>query len=113
MFEGIRNLIKWFPIIWKDRDFDYVFLLLVLQKKLEFMRKSFAKYDYLRCKKTIHRMRVCELLLDRIIHEDRYLIDGKRYLKPLGGNAAYWNYLLNQDLDYLFKILRKHIEGFW
>ncbi len=24
---GIENLIIWFPIIWKDRDFDYAYLL--------------------------------------------------------------------------------------
>ena len=35
-----HNLIKWFPIIWNDRDWDDVFILKILQKKIEFQRKE-------------------------------------------------------------------------
>lgn len=34
---GVRNLIVWFPIIWKDRDYDYVFLLSILSHKTKLM----------------------------------------------------------------------------
>ena len=38
--EGTKNLIKWFPIIWRDRDWDSQFIFDILQFKL----KNQAKY---------------------------------------------------------------------
>ena len=35
-----NNLIKWFPVIWNDRDWDGHFILKMLQKKIEFQRKE-------------------------------------------------------------------------
>ena len=35
-----NNIIKWAPIIWKDRDWDDGFILEILQKKIEFQRKE-------------------------------------------------------------------------
>ena len=37
---GCKNLIKWSPTIWKQRDWDYSFIFDVLQKKIEFQRKE-------------------------------------------------------------------------
>jgi hypothetical protein len=37
---GCKNLIKWSPTIWKQRDWDYCFIFDVLQKKIEFQRKE-------------------------------------------------------------------------
>ena len=35
-----NNLIKWFPVIWNDRDWDGNYILKILQKKIEFQRKE-------------------------------------------------------------------------
>jgi hypothetical protein len=35
-----NNLIKWFPTIWNDRDWDGHYTLKILQKKIEFQRKE-------------------------------------------------------------------------
>lgn len=35
---GCRNLIKWMPTIYHDRDWDGDFILKILQKKIEFQR---------------------------------------------------------------------------
>lgn len=35
LYYGVRNLIKWFPVIWKDRDWDSSHIYKVLQFKLE------------------------------------------------------------------------------
>ncbi len=42
---GIKNLWRWFPVIWKDRDYDHVFTYDVLIKKLEFQRDFFLSKD--------------------------------------------------------------------
>ena len=33
--QGVRNLIKWFPIVWRDRDWDYSFTYDMLKFKME------------------------------------------------------------------------------
>ena len=37
---GCKNLIKWSPTIWKQRDWDDAFIFDILQKKIEFQRKE-------------------------------------------------------------------------
>ena len=39
--KGIKNLIVWFPIIWKDRQFDQSWFYTIVIKKLELMEKAF------------------------------------------------------------------------
>lgn len=39
---GINNVIRWFPTIWKDRDWDDHYIVEILIKKLEFQRDFFA-----------------------------------------------------------------------
>jgi len=42
---GIKNLWRWFPVIWEDRDYDHVFTYDILIKKLEFQRDFFLSQD--------------------------------------------------------------------
>lgn len=45
--DGISNLIHWFPVIWRDREFDDHFIYVILHKKLERMEKFFnSKYAW-------------------------------------------------------------------
>lgn len=37
---GLKNLIKWFKTIWKDRDWDHYYLEVMMLKKLKGMRGS-------------------------------------------------------------------------
>lgn len=71
--QGIKNLIGWFPIVWKDRDWDYNFLLLLMRFKLKRMEKEFRSYNdtIVSNKLSADKIRECVLLLDRII-EDKY-----------------------------------------
>ena len=34
-YNGVKNLIKWFPTIWKDRDWDSDFIYEILKNKIE------------------------------------------------------------------------------
>jgi hypothetical protein len=38
---GIKNIIYWFPTIWKDRDWDFDFIYEILKKKLQHTEKYF------------------------------------------------------------------------
>jgi hypothetical protein len=39
-FTGVKNIFKWMPTIYHDRDWDGDFILKILQKKIEFQRKE-------------------------------------------------------------------------
>lgn len=42
---GVKNLWRWFPTIWKDRDHDGTFIYDILAKKLEFQAKYIGDRD--------------------------------------------------------------------
>jgi hypothetical protein len=150
---GIPNLIKWFPVIWKDRDWDQHFLYVILQFKLKQMEQLQRKYgisanrnDY------ADQMKTCIILLDRIIKSD-YLIntlkpheekwgESKLNFKKVKDRSELFegiftvekvtnkkekdqehkdrmrlykhvDNLEKQDLDLLFKNMRKYVEWWW
>ena len=45
-FASIERLFIWFPVIWKDRDWDYHYLYEVLKKKIELMSNFEKKYAW-------------------------------------------------------------------
>ena len=69
---GIKNLYRWFPIIWNDRDWDHNFFFEIMRFKLKNMENFFRYYGcHLVAEKDADKMKVCIILLDRLI-EDRY-----------------------------------------
>lgn len=41
---GVRNIFRWFPIIWYDRDWDYNYLLIVMGFKMKNMSELQRKH---------------------------------------------------------------------
>ena len=71
---------KWFPVIWSDRDWDEYFILKILQFKLKSMEKSFRKYDNtLGSEKRADEMKRCSYILKRLL-DDEY---EEQELKPI------------------------------
>lgn len=67
---SIKNLIRWFPIIWKDRDWDDHFIFEVLKFKLKNQANYTAKRDWhTRAKLDAKRMRLCVKLIDKVADE--------------------------------------------
>lgn len=68
---GIRNLISWIPIIWNDRDWDQYYLYEILRFKLTRMEEHFRCHSHVaNGPKDAKRMRLCALLLDRLIKNE-------------------------------------------
>jgi len=38
--DGCKNIIRWIPTLYKDKDWDHTFILTILQKKIEHQRKE-------------------------------------------------------------------------
>lgn len=43
VYRYLRNVIRWSPTLWKDKDWDGHFIYEILKKKLEFQRKELVK----------------------------------------------------------------------
>lgn len=70
---GFVNLITWFPIIWKDRNWDHWYILEILKQKLKKQSAYIKKRDlYTNALHDSKRMDLCVLLIDRI-QEEYYL----------------------------------------
>lgn len=62
--QGIKNLWKWFPTIWKQRDWDSSFILDMISKKLEFQAKYIGeKNRYTTAQQDAERMRLVVKLI--------------------------------------------------
>lgn len=151
LYYGIENLFKWGKVIYEDRDWDYIFLLILIHKKLDNMQKFFTDDSWVRKddKAILQRIKTTKLLLQRIIddnylenalvdYEKKYKIDynfsqDEYILKSNTDNIKFVTYMSKkdtrtekqrkeylkcskhsvkmqkQDLDLVFKYLRKNI----
>ena len=148
---GIKNLIRWFPIIWKDRSWDHRYIYEILRHKLDLQQKHIRKHkNHEGYEETAQKIELCVNLLDRLLDADYNDIAFRFFYKKWGqpefnwidkGNG-YWQLdikhpkvltnedqlecdkefkvyskreaeLEKQDLDMLFKTMRKHIQTWW
>ena len=67
---GVKNLIRWFPVIWKDRDWDDHFIWQLMIQKLKFQSKYIGERDYhTRAKRDAEIMMTCVRLMERVKEE--------------------------------------------
>ena len=167
--KSIKNLIRWFPIIWKDKDWDDHFIWEILKTKLKHQADYISKHDrHTTSQYDAQKMRLCISLIEKIQDEfygmeymdyhvctfnfipyndkegyseleinelsenfdeyfDKYKASVRKvmkdnslqvykltnidYKKSLAMNVAHYNEKKAQDL--LFKLLNKHIRGWW
>ena len=116
-FTSIGNLIKWFPVIWKDRDWDDHYIFEVFKFKLEkqakyIKEKGFHTNSDLDAK----RMMLCVKLMEKV-QEDFYTMEYMDYedkdffFVPTGegiedGEGGYYmeTRLKKENLNDFFKI---------
>jgi hypothetical protein len=71
-FRNIHNLVRWFPIIWKDRDWDDHFIFEILKFKLKNQAKYIGYHDrHLSAKRDAEIMMLCVRLIEKI-QDDYY-----------------------------------------
>ena len=76
---GVKNLIKWFQTIWKDRDWDHHYIYDILKHKLEFQANHIAKQDvHTRSQRDAEVMLLCVKLIE-IQQEDLYSMEYLEY----------------------------------
>ncbi len=130
---NVRRVFYWLPTIWKDRWWDDAFVLIILERKLRYDIKRYEKYGHLANKeRDIKNMKIAAALCKRLI-ENKYNVffwhewvdesDGNIFAGHMEGEwigefagdnwVRYDDYMKKQDLDYLCKILSKHLFEWW
>jgi hypothetical protein len=73
LIQGIKNIIKWIPIIYKDRDSDYYYILETLKFKLSNQSKyTLNKSRHINARKDAKMMDLCIKLIAKI--QDEYYL---------------------------------------
>jgi Txe/YoeB family toxin of Txe-Axe toxin-antitoxin module len=110
---GVKNLWKWFPIIWKDRDYDHDYIFNILKFKLEQQAKQFIKSGYTEsAEREAELMMTCVRLIDKI--QDEYYFEEMYHYEKLTSEIVN-QYMAKHDKAkrLLFKILNDKIETWW
>lgn len=63
---GIVNIVRWFPVIWKDRNYDESFIFRILEHKFSLMEKEFRDCSYVYTKKECEELKLAKLLCKRL-----------------------------------------------
>jgi hypothetical protein len=72
---GVKNLVKWFKVVWKDRDYDDSFIFEVLKFKIENTAKFTERRKwFVGWEREVSRMRICVKLINAI-QENYYGIE--------------------------------------
>jgi len=70
IIQGIKNLWKWFPVVWKDRDYDDHYIWEVLQFKLRKQAKYIDDRDFhVHAKRDAEIMMTCVRLMEKVSDE--------------------------------------------
>jgi hypothetical protein len=78
--KGFINLYKWFPIVWKDRDWDDHFIFEALKFKLKNTANYFEeKQRFVGWEDEVKYIRICEKLITRI-QDDYYQMEYTDYV---------------------------------
>jgi hypothetical protein len=73
LIQGIKNIIKWISIIYKDRDWDYYYILETLKFKLSNQSKyTLNKSRHINASKDAKMMDLCIKLISKI--QDEYYL---------------------------------------
>ena len=66
-WKGLKNVIKWLPIVWKDRDWDHVYITDVLKFKIKNTADYIEEHKrYEGWERDVERMRMCVRIMDKL-----------------------------------------------
>lgn len=107
VFLSIKNIIRWIPTLFKDREWDYSFMLEIEQKKLKNMIKWYEQNDYghlVSGPATVRQMKLAVSLLDIILEKDNWWhIDNAFY-------PEYYNFVENTPLQPTAFVIDKYVN---
>ena len=110
---GLKNLYKWFWVIWNDRDWDHHYIFQVLKFKLEKQANHLAENGFHNnAQRDAELMMTCVRLIDKLQNEyyyDELCKSGVRSSEAVKNVIAKHK----KAKRLLFKIMNDRIEEWW
>ncbi len=110
---GVKNLYKWFRVIWNDRDWDHHYIFQVLKFKLEKQANHLAENGFHNnAQRDAELMMTCVRLIDKLQNEyyyDELCKSGVRSSEAVKNVIAKHK----KAKRLLFKIMNDRIEEWW
>lgn len=108
---GVKNLIKWAPVIWKDRDWDNTFFFEIIKFKISKMSKYHGKtIPHSVCERNVEIMNTIVRLIDKFqseeyLHEYFSYVDNDFTFEKVEGTDYFEMKIenLRNDLDLYFE----------
>ena len=121
IWTGLKNLWYWFPVIWKDRQWDDHYIFEVMIHKIKAQAKYIGDRDWhTRAKRDAEIMMTCVRLMERV-REEHYSSEYMDYHKTKHwfedvpekeGYSSWESKLLSENFDDYFKkypLIRKRV----
>ena len=109
---GIKNLIYWFPVIWKDRNWDHRFIFNIVTHKLKAQAHYIGSRDiHINAKRDAEIMMTCVQLIEKV-KDEWYSSEyadyhtSKHWFEPIEGKEGYSTWeskQLEENFDDYFK----------
>jgi hypothetical protein len=109
---GIKNLIYWVPVIWKDRNWDHHYIFEILKHKLSAQANYISSRGmHTRAEQDARRMRICVKLIS-LVQDEYYSHEHFDYHKtkhwfediPETPGSSFWkSKILEEKFDDYFK----------
>ena len=98
---GIPNIFKWLPVIWRNRPWDHYFIYDVLHKQLSLMEEHIRKYGYhVHHKKDAKQIKIAILLIERIMKDEYYENVFKNHDEKWGESHLNWKEMDEEEFGY-------------
>jgi len=112
---GVGNILRWIPVIWFDRDWDWEYLAEVMEYKLRRMSKGFTKWGHhIRSDRDAQNMLICAELLKRLRLDNWEDLDGSTVIRTSDRYVfKRHDARIRYDQEYLGRLLGKHLRSWW
>ena len=112
--QGVKNLWRWFPTIWKDRDWDQHHIYELLRKKIEFQAEYIGSRDnYTGAKRDAERMQLVARLI-KLQQDDFYTMEYMDYHEQdmsfvgIEDNLEYFEAVFDQKSEWFDEYFAKY-----
>jgi len=97
---GIKNLIMWFPAIWKDRQWDHQYIYMILRQKLRFQEQYIREHGiHVHNVRDADEIKVCLDCLDRLIEDDYHSEAFEKHDKRWGKAELEWEDVSPEEVE--------------
>lgn len=113
LIRGMKNLYDYAPLIYRDRDWDHIYLAELLEFKLARMEKCLRNGHLLHANKRADSVEICRILAGRLANEHESYYQKEYFVHE--GKSSFYSYRDRSkwDAQYLGKMLGKHLLTWW